>query len=132
MGFITYFLGLAITCPAALVLWGVLDWGMHRLQLREYGFWRSAIVTAARALPFAFAFAPTLLMKRGLGVLLPASVYLFPEVALLPIQNKPLDIDDKNNLSVAITSFIAVWFLASFIILVRQACKSTGVSSKVK
>jgi len=105
---------------------------MHRLQLREYGFWRSAIVTAARALPFAFAFAPTLLMKRGLGVLLPASVYLFPEVALLPIQNKPLDIDDKNNLSVAITSFIAVWFLASFIILVRQACKSTGVSSKVK
>jgi hypothetical protein len=132
MGFITYFLGLAISCPIALVLWGVLDRGMHRLQLRDKGFWRSAIVTAARALPFAFAFAPTLLMKRGLGVLLPASIYLFPELVGLPFQSKPLDTDDKNNLSVAITSFIAVWLLASFVVLVRQACKETGVSSKIK
>jgi hypothetical protein len=132
MGFFTYFLGLAITCPLALVLWGLLDWGMHRLQLTDNGFWRSAIVTTARALPFAFAFAPTLLMKRGLGVLLPASIYLFPELGGLPFQSKPLDIDDKNNLSVAITSFIAVWALASFIVRVRQACKASGVSPKVK
>jgi len=69
----------------------------------------------------AFAFAPTLLMKRGLGVLIPASLYLFPELGGLPFQSRPLDMDDRHNLSVAATSFVAVWAVSAFILFVRQA-----------
>jgi len=97
---------------------------MSRLRLKGDALWKCAILAATRALPFAFAFAPAMLMKRGLGVLLPAAVYPLPEIIMLPFQSKPLDIDDQKNLIPAATSFLVVWFLASFVLLVRQACKS--------
>jgi len=125
MGFMTYFVGLMISGVAALLLHVVIGWGMHRWRRNERILWQCALSAAVRALPFALAFAPTLLMKRGLGVLIPASIYLFSALAVLPFQDHPLDIDDRRNLSTAATSFIVVWFLASFILFARQICKLT-------
>ena len=114
MGLGTYFIGLLMSGTVALFLWALM-----KLVAPRVSRWPLASA-AVRAFPFAFAFAPSLLMKRGLGVLIPASVYLFPQLAVLPFQKRPLDADDWNNLRVAAISFILVWGIAGLILFFRK------------
>jgi hypothetical protein len=121
MGFITYFVGLALSGPVAILLMTFIHWLIHRWCPKNEVLWQRITRVALRAFPFAVAFAPTLLMKRGMGVLIPASDYLLPTLVGLPFHRlQPLDTDDRDNLSTATISFMVVWCLASFIIFVRQ------------
>lgn len=83
----------------------------------EHLVYRSIVLS----LPFALAFAPALLMRRGLGVLIPASVYLFPELAGLPFQARPLNADDVSNLWVASSSFTITWGLGALVLFLRRS-----------
>jgi hypothetical protein len=113
MGFMTYFAALVLSGIAALLLRGLLRWLTRTWQ-------PSFLLAVIRAFPIAFAFAPTLLEKRGLGVLIPASLYLFPQLGGLPLLNRPLDGNDKRNLCVAAASFVLVWGVAAVILFFRQ------------
>ncbi len=113
MAFMTYFAALVLSGIAALLLRGLLRWLTRTWQ-------PSFVLALVRAFPIAFAFAPTLLMKRGLGVLIPASLYLFPQFGGLPFQSRPLDANDKHNLCVAAASFVLVWGVSAVILFVRQ------------
>ena len=120
MGFMTYFMGLVVSGLVALLLRALLlrltrNWSAEATPGRY-----SLLLPILRAFPVAFAFAPTMLMKKGLGVLIPASLFLFPTLGALPFQGRQLDADDKHNLSVAATSCLAVWAVSAFILLVRQ------------
>ena len=115
MGIGTYFIGLLPSGLAAFLLAALLKALTHRWQP---GFWRAAL----RALPIALAFAPTMLMKRGLGVLLPASVTLCAEM----FGGRPLDGDDRKNISAAATSLIVVWAITAVIVYIRSVAKANG------
>jgi len=115
MGIGTYFIGLVISGLAALLVRVPIRWLIKRASC---GPFLSAVL---RALPFALAFAPTLLMKRGLGVLIPAALYLFPALTTLPFQTRPMDADDWGNLRLAATSFVLVWGISAFILFARQS-----------
>jgi hypothetical protein len=121
MGFASYFGGLIFSGAIALVIRALVRRFTKSWQPTRAIGWRNLLQTLLRAFPFAFAFAPTLLMKRGLGVLIPASLYLFPEIGALPFQSEPLDADDKHNIVIATISFFAVWVLVAFIFFVRQS-----------
>ena len=119
MGLMTYFGALVISGMVALLLRALLRWLTRS--------WHPGFVLAVvRSFPFAFAFAPTLLMKRGLGVLIPASLYLFPQLGGLPFQSRALDADDKHNLGVAAASLVLVWGVSAVILFVRQVIKRTA------
>ena len=121
MGFFIYLFYLVPSVAVAFLLRTILRWPINRWFPTNASSWQSVISAVLRAFPFAFAFAPTLLMKRGLGVLIPASLYLFPELIGLPFRSHPMDADDKHNLSVAATSFVAVWAFVAFLLFVRQS-----------
>lgn len=121
MGFFTYLFFLIPSVAVAYLLRTILRWPISKWVPTNASYWQRVISAVLRAFPFAFAFAPTLLMKRGLGVLIPASLYLFPELIGLPFRSHPLDADDKHNLSVAGTSLVAVWGIVAFILFVRQS-----------
>ncbi len=113
-------MGLAMSGIAALIIRLLLKPGIRKVS-------RWPLASAAlRAFPFALAFAPSILMKRGFGVLIPASVYLFPELVSLPFQDSILDADDWRNLKLAAMSFLVVWGVSAFILLARQSIVAKG------
>jgi hypothetical protein len=121
MGLITYFVGLALSGPVAMLLLTLIHWLIYKWCPKNEVLWQRVTCAVLRAFPFAVAFAPTLLMKRGMGVLIPASDYLLPTMVELPFhRQQPLDTDDRHNLCTATISFMVVWCLTSFIIFVRQ------------
>ena len=117
----TYFLGLVLSGMVALLLRGLVRWVSRDWQPASALSRRNVVRAILRALPVAVAFAPTLLLKRGLGVLIPASIFLFPGIAGLPFQSTSLDADDRRNLVNAATSFTLVWAVSAFILFVRQS-----------
>src|ERR1041385_6455541 len=121
MGFMTYFVGLVISGMAALLLRALVLWLTKPWRPNTSPCWQNILRPILRALPFAIAFAPTLLMKRGLGVLIPASVFLFPEIVGLPFHTNSLDSEDRHNLSVAATSVFLVWGISALIVFLRRA-----------
>jgi len=134
MGFMTYFIGLAISGLVALLLRSLARKGIHRWQPNERVWWQCMTSAVLRALPFAFAFAPALLMKQGLGVLLTASFVLIIELPGLLFHGQSFDSNDRKNFSAAASSFLIVWLLASVILFVRRASQSdkNGVISNLK
>jgi dolichyl-phosphate-mannose--protein O-mannosyl transferase len=120
MGVGTYFIGLVLSGMLALLLRALLRWAARSWRPMNALCRRGVFLAVVRAFPFAFGFAPTLLMKRGLGVLIPASLYLFPELGAALFGGHPLDKDDRNNLRVAAISFTLVWGIAAFFIFVWQ------------
>ena len=121
MGLMTYFVALALSGPVAILLLTLIHWLIYRWCPKNEVLWQRITCVALRAFPFAVAFAPTLLMKRGMGVLIPAWDYLLPTIVGLPFhRQQPLATDDWDNFCTATISFMVVWCLASLIIFVRQ------------
>lgn len=123
MGIGTYFIGLIVSGLAALFLRGVIAWSTEHWRPTDALSGRNIIRAILRGLPVAVAFAPSLLMKRGMGVLLPASITLFAELQALISHSHPLDADDRNNLTSAAGIFILVWGISTVIYFLRQSAK---------
>jgi hypothetical protein len=62
-------------------------------------------------------------MKRGLGVLVPASITLFAEIQALVSHGHPMDADDRNNLKSAAGIFLFVWGISTVVYFVIQSSK---------
>jgi hypothetical protein len=127
MGIGTYFIGLIVSGLAALFLRAVIGWSTEHWRPTDAVSGRNVIRAVLRGLPIAVAFAPSILMKRGLGVLLPASITLFAELLgelqALVSHGHPLDADDRKNLANATGIFILVWGISTVIYFLGQSSK---------
>lgn len=83
--------------------------------------WRNVLLALLRAFPFVFAFTPYLLMKRGLGVLIPASLYLCGAAYERVFGNRTANAEDNQNFEQAATLFVIFWAVLAFIFFVRQS-----------
>src|SRR6266705_3786517 len=71
--------------------------------------WRNVLLALLRAFPFVFAFTPYLLMKRGLGVLIPASLYLCGAAYERVFGHHTPDAEDGRNFAQATAVFFLAW-----------------------
>src|SRR5438477_7426900 len=111
MGIGTYFLGLLFSGFAGFLLHVLIK--MVTQRWTKEGFVRAVL----RSLPIAVAFAPAMLMKKGLGVLLPASIVLFAARSQTP------DADDTRNMSGAVTSLWLTWAIGTVILFLRYVAR---------
>ncbi|HEY2082700.1 MAG TPA: hypothetical protein VGI88_07920 [Verrucomicrobiae bacterium] len=78
-----------------------------------------------RAFPFAFAFTPYLLMERGLGVLIPAGLFLclsLPALLFGMVSDGSLP-DEKSlhHVTGALLIFMPVWLVLALILFAHQS-----------
>ena len=121
MGVFTYFLFLTVTMVPGLCLRALIGWLTAGWRPAGALSWQNVLGAILRALPFALTFAPTLLMKRGLGVLIPASLFLGGAMYERVFRGKVLDAEDGRNVSVASISLLVLWVLLAFIFFVQQS-----------
>src|SRR5947207_11155929 len=62
-----------------------------------------------RALPWALAFAPVLMMKAGGGVLVPASLCLITLAYGTVFEGASFDTEEAQDIHAALTSIIVTW-----------------------
>jgi len=121
MGIFTYFLFLIPSALVAPVLRALIQWLTENWHPASAFCWWNILRATLRAFPFALAFAPTLLIKKGLGVLLPASLYLCGAGYEWVFRGTPFDTEDGRNVTVAVTSFVLLWALLALIFFVQQS-----------
>jgi hypothetical protein len=118
MGIGTYFIGLALSGFAALLL--------HVLVKLVTERWKEGFVRAVlRSLSVAVALAPAMLMKKGLGVLLPASI-------VVCVARSRTDADDSRNFASALTSLAVVWVISALILFLRYVAREEHRLQKEK
>src|SRR5580765_4607828 len=104
---------------AILIVWLIIAVGvvlLLRALIRSFiegwhplGFFGNAALAILRAFPFVLCFTPYLLMKRGLGVLIPASLYLFGATYSRLFGHATPDAEDNHNLGQAAAIFFVAW-----------------------
>src|SRR5437667_11210605 len=85
---------------------------------------RNILLALLRAFPFVFAFTPYLLMKRGLGVLIPASLYLCGVTYEKLFGHRTSDSQDSRDYLRAATLFFVVWGVLAFIFFMQQSLRN--------
>jgi hypothetical protein len=112
------------------VFWMILGTGVAlllRAVIRSFtegwhpvGFIGSIVLALLQAFPFVFAFTPYPLMKRGLGVLIPASFYLCGATYERLFGDRTPDAEDSRNLMQAAGLFFTIWVMLAFILFLRR------------
>src|SRR5438552_3254050 len=123
MGIGTYFIGLIVSGLVALFLRAVIRWSTEKWRSTDALSGRNFIRAILRGLPVAVAFAPSLLMKRGLGVLVLVSIIIFAELLVLILYSHSFDVEDRKNLANVVGVFIFVWGIIMVIYFLVQFLK---------
>jgi len=120
MGVFTYIIGLIPSVLVAMIIRAVIHWLTAKWRPMTALSWQNILRAVLRAFPFAFAFAPILLMKRGLGVLVPSSVYLCASLYESLFGARPRDSEDIRNTNLALMTLLLVWGVLAFIFFAIQ------------
>jgi len=104
----------------AVIIRAAIQWRIAKWRPLSALSWQNVLQAVLRAFPFAFAFAPTLLMKRGLGVLVPSSVYLCGALYESLFGARPRDGEDTRNTTHALMTLLLAWGVLAFIFFAVQ------------
>ena len=89
------------------------------LALGSYGYVH--FLAVLRAFPFVFAFTPYLLTKRGLGVLIPAALYLCGATYERLFGHRAPDAEDNRNFAQGVSIFFLAWGVLALIFFAQQS-----------
>jgi hypothetical protein len=117
-GFI-YFFALIPSLGISFALRALIRWLTASWQSDKALSWQNVIGAALRALPWALAFSPAMVMKGG-GVLIPGSLYLITVGYGMVFGGNVLDTEDKWNVRAALTLIAIIWGLLALVFFVRQ------------
>src|SRR5882672_350607 len=120
MGIFPYLVFLVPSTAVALVLRTFLRWLTASWQPPTALHWQNVLRAILRGLPYALAFTPTLLMKRGLGVLIPASVHLCGALYEMGFGSHARDAEDARNVTNSAMLLLVVWGVLAFIFFAMQ------------
>ena len=82
---------------------------------------RNILLAVLRAFPFVFAFTPYLLTKRGLGVLIPAALYLCGATYERLFGHRAPDAEDNRNFAQGVSIFFLAWGVLALIFFAQQS-----------
>src|SRR5258705_883694 len=99
----------------ALIRWLTADW-----QSNHFFSWQNVLGAALRALPWALAFSPVMMMKGGRGVLVPGSLCLVAVAYWRLFDGNTIDSEDMQDVHAAVTPILTPCAAITFLFFMWQ------------